>query len=439
MLFKDISIIDENYEVREHMYVGTEGAFIKYVGDKMPTDEFGEVYEGKNRLLLPAFYNLHSHLPMALMRGYGENLPLMTWLQGKIFPFESHLTEDDMYWGCLMGIAESLRYGIGSCSDMYLNENASGRAFVEGGMKANFSNSVVWMDEADYFDLPYYENTLKAIQKYDGYDDGRLHAEFALHAEYTSTERVVRGLAEAVLNNNSSVHVHVAETKSEVDLCRIRHKEKTPVKYLADCGLFDAPTVAAHCVFVNDDDIAILKEHNVTVATCPKSNLKLASGICPATHLINSGLNVAISTDSVASNNNLNMIEEMRFFNLLQKGSTLDPTVITPQQTLYAATRAGAIGQQRMDCGLIKEGFRADITVMNTDTISTLPVHNMLNNLVYSASGNDVVLTMVDGKVLYNNGEFTTLDIEKIEYECEKSRQRILGSIEKTKIQGNEA
>ena len=434
MLFKDISIIDDTFEVREHMYVGVDGAFIKYVGDKMPSEDYGDVYEGKGKLLLPAFYNLHSHIPMSLMRGYGENLPLMTWLQGKIFPFEAHLTEDDMYWGALMGVAESLRYGIGSTSDMYLNENASARAFIEGGMKANLSNSVTWMDETDYFDLPYYENTLKAIQQYDGYDDGRIHVEFALHAEYTSTERIVRGLAEAAIMNNSSMHVHVAETKSEVDLCRIRHKERTPVKYLADCGLFNVPTVAAHCVHVNEEDIEILKEHNVTVATCPKSNLKLSSGVCPAAHLIDSGLNVAISTDSVASNNNLNMIEEMRFFNLLQKGTTLDPTVITPQQTLYAATRAGAIGQRRMDAGLIKEGYRADITVMDAETISTMPVHNMLNNLVYSASGNDVVLTMVDGKVLYKDGEYTTIDIEKVSYECEKSRKRILGSIEETKV-----
>ena len=434
MLFKDISIVDESFEVKEHMYVGVKDAFIKYIGDKMPTEDYGDVYDGKGKILLPAFYNMHSHIPMALMRGYGENLPLMTWLQGKMFPFEAELTEDDMYWGGLMGIAESLRFGIGCTHEMYLDDQASGRAMVEGGIKGNFSRCVSWMDEADYFDLPFYEKTLQAIKDYDGYDDGRIRAEFSLHAEYTSTEKVVRGLVEAIKKNNSSVHVHVSETKSEVDMCRMRHKERTPVKYLADCGLFDMPTVAAHCVHVNDEDIAILKEHNVTVATCPKSNLKLASGICPVTHLIESGINVAIGTDSVASNNNLNMIEEMRFFNLLQKGTTLDPTVITPKETLYAATRAGALGQHREDCGLIKEGFRADITVMNIDTVSSKPVHSILNNLIYSASGNDVVLTMVDGKVLYNNGEYTTLDIEKISYECEKIRKRVLGAIEETKI-----
>lgn len=430
MLFKDISIIDEFFEVKEHMYVGVDGAYIKYVGDTMPTDDYGEVYEGKNRILIPAFYNMHSHIPMALMRGYGENLPLMTWLQGKIFPFEAHLTEDDMYWGALMGVAESLRYGIASCTDMYLNENATGRALAESGFKSNFSSCVFCWDDSSYFDLPYYKSALKAIKNYDGYDDGRLHAEFSLHAEYTSTEKAVKGLAEAIKKHNSSVHVHVAETASEVKECRERHEGRSPVRYLADCGLFDVPAVAAHCVYVDDDDIAILKEHNVTVATCPKSNLKLSSGVCPATAMIDSGVNLAIATDSVASNNNLNMIEEMRFFNLLQKGTTLDPTVITPQQTLYAATRAGAIGQGRNNCGLIKEGFRADITVMDTDTISNKPVHNMLNNLIYSASGDDVVLTMVDGKVLYNNGIYPTLDIEKISYECEQSRKRILGSVE---------
>ena len=429
MLFKDIAIIDESFEVREHMYVGVQGAFIKYIGDKMPAEDYGEVYDGRGKLLMPSFYNMHSHLPMALMRGYGENLPLMTWLQGKIFPFEAHLTEDDMYWGALLCCAESFRYGIGCSSDMYLNENATGRALAESGMKANLSSCVFCWDDSSYFDLPYYESTLRAIKNYDGYDDGRLHAEFSLHAEYTSTEKAVQGLAEAVRKHNSSVHVHVAETASEVEECRARHEGRSPVRYLADCGLFDVPAVAAHCVHVNDEDIAILKEYNVTVATCPKSNLKLGSGICPTAHLIDAGVNVAIGTDSVASNNNLNMIEEMRFFNLLQKGTTTDPTLITPQQTLYAATRAGALGQRREDCGLIKEGYRADITVMNIDTISNKPVHSILNNLVYSSSGDDVVMTMVDGKVLYKDGEYTTLDIEKINYECEKARKRILESV----------
>lgn len=434
MLFKDITIIDENFQVKEHRYVGVKGDRIACISDALPVEDYGEVYDGRNKLLIPAFYNMHSHLPMFLMRGYGENLPLMTWLQGRIFPFEAQLTQDDMYWGGLMGVAEMLRYGIGATEEMYLNHEAEARALIEGGVKARYSVCVSWMDNTSYYDLPVYKETLESIRKYNGYDNGRIRTAFSLHAEYTSTEKIAKAVAEAAAENHSTMHVHVAETQGEVDICRKRHQRRSPVRYLSDCGIFEVPTVAAHCNHLDDEDITILKEHNVTVATCPKSNAKLASGVCPVTALLDAGVNVAIGTDSVASNNNLNMIEEMRFFNLLQKGVTYNPTVITPEQTLYAATRAGALAQQREDCGFVKEGFKADLTVLDIDNVYMKPVYNLLNNLVYAASGNDVVLTMVDGKVLYRDGSYPTLDIERISYECEKSRQRILGALAETKI-----
>ena len=431
MLFKDITIIDENFQVKEHRYVGVKGDRIACISDTLPAEDYGEVYDGKNKLLIPAFYNMHSHLSMFLMRGYGENLPLMTWLQGRIFPFEAQLTSDDMYWGSLMGVAEMLRYGIGATEDMYLHYDAQARALIDGGVKANYAACVLWTGEEPYRDIPVYRDVLESIRKYNGYDNGRIRTTFSLHAEYTSTEKIARAVAEAAAENHSTMHVHVAETAGEVEACRQNRGGRSPVRYLADCGIFDTPTVAAHCVHIVDEDIAILREHNVTVATCPKSNAKLASGICPVTALLDAGVNVAIGTDSVASNNNLNMIEEMRFFNLLQKATTCDPTVITPEQTLYAATRAGALAQQREDCGFVKEGFKADLTVLDIDNVYMKPVYNLLNNLVYAASGNDVVLTMVDGKVLYRDGSYPTLDIERINYECEKSRQRILSALAK--------
>ena len=429
MLFRNITTVDENFELKEHMYIGIKGDRIDYVSDSAPAEDYGEVYAGENKLLIPAFYNTHTHLPMFLLRGYAENLPLMTWLQDRIFPFEDQLTQEDCYYGCLMGIAEMLRFGIIGATDMYLGYDSVGRAFAESGVKANFARGCTCWDVVSYFDLPIYKEALAAIEKYQGYDNGRLHVDFSLHAEYTTNEAIVKTIAQAAAEHNVAMHVHVSETSGEVEACRERHGNRSPVRYLSDCGLFDVPTVAAHCVHIDDDDIAILKEHNVTVATCPKSNAKLSSGICPVSSLLKAGVNVSIGTDSVASNNNLNMIEEMRFFNLLQKATTGDPTVITPAQTLYAATRAGALAQQRQDCGCIKEGFKADITVLDTDTVYMKPAHNMLNNLIYSASGNDVVLTMADGRILYKDGVYTTIDIEKINFECEKSLKRIVSEL----------
>ncbi len=428
MLFKNITIVDENFEIKENRFVGVKGDRISYIGEKEPEEDFGEVYDGKNKLMIPALCNLHSHLPMVLMRGYGEGLPLMDWLTTRIFPFEAGLNDNDMYYGCLMGIAEMLRFGIGITSEMYLSQNPLCRALLESGAKANVSRCVSCFDpEMSYYDMPQYNEVLEAIREFDGADNGRIHAEFSLHSEYTTTEKTVRELAEAAKKHGSSIHIHVSESAGEVEECKARHGGRSPIKYLSDCGVFDVPTVAAHCVHIDDEDIEILKEKNVSVAANPKSNLKLASGVSSVAKMIKAGVNVGIGTDSVASNNNLNMLEEMRFFNLMQKGINYNSVLISPAETLYAATRAGALAQGRSDCGLIKEGFKADITVLDTDKIYMKPVHDMLNNLIYSAQGNDVVLTMVDGRVLYDNGEYTTLDIEKIVYECEKSRLRILG------------
>lgn len=429
MLFKDITLVDDKWDVKKHMYVGVKGDTIAYISDKAPTEDFGEVYDGNDRLLLPAFYNAHSHLPMMLMRGYSENLSLMDWLTGRIFPFEAKLTSDDIYYGCLAGIAEMLRYGIAATSEMYINMEPECRAFAESGAKVNLSLACTHMGPESYDELSVCRDTLDAIRDYEGYDNGRMHIEFCLHAEYTNTEKIARTLAEKAAEYGSSMHVHVAETKGEVEACRERHGGKSPVRFLADCGIFDVPTVAAHCVHIDEEDIAILKEHKVTVATCPKSNAKLASGVCSESSLLKAGVNIVLGTDSVASNNNLNMIEEMRFMNLFQKATDFDPTFITPTESLYIATRAGAHAQRRSDCGLIRVGCKADLTVLDIDKVYWKPCYNVLNNLIFSADGSDVVLTMADGRVLYRDGDYPTLDMERINYECERSRLRIFNEL----------
>lgn len=429
LLFSNISIVNENFDIMENMFVGVSEGKIIYVGNTEPDGDYAEKYDGNGKLLIPAFCNTHSHLPMSLLRGYGENLPLMEWLQGKIFPFEARLTSDDIYWGCKLGIAEMLRYGIASSTEMYINEDPECRAFVESEAKSNLSLACMSSEDVDYTDLQVYRDAIEAQEKYNGAGDGKLLTEFCLHAEYTSNERIARGIAGIARENNSSMHIHVSETAGEVEQCRERHQGRSPVQYLHDCGIFDVRTTAAHCVHIDEDDIELLKADGVSVASCPKSNLKLASGICPVYNLLESGVNVCIGTDSVASNNNLNMIEEMRFFSLLQKGSSGNPTAVSTKQALYCATRAGYLSQGREDCGLIKEGFKADLAVIDVNKVNMKPCHNLLNNLIYSASGNDVVLTMVDGKVLYRDGEYSTLDIEHIVYECQKAADRIAGEL----------
>jgi 5-methylthioadenosine/S-adenosylhomocysteine deaminase len=191
-------------------------------------------------------------------------------------------------------------------------------------------------------------------------------------------------------------------------------------------GSWDTPSIAAHCIYIEGEDYDILKEKGVTVASNPNSNLKLSSGVCNVPELLRRGIRVAIGTDSVASNNSLNFFEEMKAFALTGKMMFNDPTVVTPKETLYAATRAGALAQGRTDCGLLKEGFKADLIVVDTHKPNMVPVHDMRNNLVYSADGGDILMTMVDGKVIYENGEYRTIDIDKVIFEAQNCTDEIL-------------
>ena len=432
MLFSDSAYIDQDIKIKEHGFVGVKDGRIAYIGAAAPPDaaSFGRNYPGKDRLLTNGFFNVHAHTPMALLRGYAENMALQDWLHKKIFPFEDRLQPEDVYWATMLGCAEMLRYGVVSATDMYMKGKAMGEGFRDGGVKANFSIGASNFTGDAYPDMRQYKETLQMREDFHGLDGGRLLVDWSMHAEYTSHEKMVRTLARtAEQYPDMRMHVHVSETASEVAECKERHGGLSPVEYLGGCGLFQTPTTAAHCVHLSDNDIAILAEKGVTVATCPKSNLKLASGVAPLARLKKAGVNVALGTDSVSSNNNLNMVEEMRVFALIHKGVSGDPTLVSPAEALAAATVNGAVSQGRADCGLIKEGNRADLVVFDLDKPHMKPVHDLLNNLVYAADGADVVLTMVDGQVRYENGDWPHLDIEKIYAEVESSRRRILAEL----------
>jgi 5-methylthioadenosine/S-adenosylhomocysteine deaminase len=221
------------------------------------------------------------------------------------------------------------------------------------------------------------------------------------------------------------MQVHISETRSEHEGCKERHEGRTPVAYFNDLGLFESPTTAAHCVWVDEIDRAILREKGVTVASCPVSNLKLASGVANTPAFMEAGVAVAIGTDSVASNNSLNFIEEMKFFALVNKERRGDPTLVTPRETVRAATLVGALSQGRDDCGLIDVGFRADLAVMDLSPPGMHPVFDLCNNIVYSASGGEIALTVVDGEVVYDDGEYPTIDVERAVQETEKACRAI--------------
>lgn len=426
MLFKNIAIVDEHFEIREEMYVGIEGHTITYISNEAPREIAGRVYDGKGKLLMSGFYNTHAHSPMALLRGYGENLALQDWLEKRIFPFEDRLDGNAVYWGTMLAMAESIRFGIVSTTDMYYFPDEMAAAILESGMKNNMSRSITNFSDRDLWSLDSAKEMKHTYETYHNQGEGRLKIDMSLHAEYTSNPKTVQQLAEYTKQIGANMHVHVSETQKEHEECKMRHGGQTPVEYFNRLGLFDTPTTAAHCVWLEGDDFAVLREKGVTAASNPVSNAKLSSGVCNVPRLLQEGINVSLGTDSVASNNSLNFIEEIKAFAVASKVKFQDPRAVTPKDAIRAATWAGAKSQGRDDCGKLKVGNRADLIVLDISGPHMYPVHNLLNNLVYSASGSDVVFTMVDGKILYENGKYYTIDLEKTIYEVNRAVNKIL-------------
>jgi 5-methylthioadenosine/S-adenosylhomocysteine deaminase len=258
--------------------------------------------------------------------------------------------------------------------------------------------------------------------------NGKIKIDMSLHAEYTNSEQTARELAEITQQTGTGMHVHVSETKKEVMECRKRHG-KTPVRFLADLGLFDTRTIAAHCVWLDDEDYEILKEKGVFGAVNPVSNLKLASGVANVPEMQKRGIDICIGTDSVTSNNSLDFLEEMKIFAIASKMYYCDPSVINADDVLRAATLSGAECQGRTDTGRLKAGLKADLVVLDISGPNMHPLHSLKNNILYSAGSGDVLMTMVDGKVLYENGEYTNIDIEKVIYETERLNAKILSEL----------
>lgn len=428
MLFKNIGILDENFEYIKNCHVGIDGEKIEYIGKELPDKNYGRTYNGTGKLLMPGLVNAHSHVPMTLLRGYAENMKLQDWLVKRIFPFEAKMTAKDIYNGSMLGFAEMIRFGIVSTTDMYFMDEYIAKAATDANIKCNLSIGTTSSDDKGYYDLPVYEENNNLIKNYHNKENGRIKIDLSLHAEYTSNEKTVRQLAEFANEKNLRMHIHLSETKQEHEQCKQRHN-MTPAKYFYTNGIFNAPTTAAHCIWLEDEDYDILEENNVTAACCPVSNLKLASGFCNAPKLYEKGINVALGTDGTASNNNLNIFEDLKIFALIYKASFNDPTVITPKQAIVSATKNGAFSQGRYDCGVLKVGGIADLIILDIDKPWMTPSHNVLNNIVYSAQGSDVALTMVDGKVLYEDGEYYSVDIEKAIYNANMSAKSILSRL----------
>jgi len=365
--------------------------------------------DGNGALAIPGFINMHTHTPMTLMRNIGSDLRLKEWLHQEIFPLEAHLTNEAVRVGTHLGILEMLRFGTTSFCDMYMHMDAVAEGVRDSGMRALLGHCIVDLD-ASCIDL---EPGILLAEKWHHAEGDRIRVSLSPHSEGATTPQLLTKVAYYASKLNLPIHIHVSETKYDFDGCMQRH-HLTPPQYLESLGLLQYPIIAAHCVWFTKEDIELFAKRGCTVVHNPVSNLKLASGIAPIHSMLSQGCKVAIGTDGVASNNNLNLWEELKLMPLLQKGNSLDPTMVSPAQCLAAATTAGAQAMGYDDLGLLKEGFLADLILLGVNHPNMVPVNDFESNLIFAAQGGDVTLTMVDGKVLYQNGQYTTLDERSI-------------------------
>jgi 5-methylthioadenosine/S-adenosylhomocysteine deaminase len=402
-----------------------DGDRIDYVGGTRPAAQYAGEKDLAGNLLMTGLYNLHTHTPMTLLRGLGSNLPLDRWLHEAMFPVEARLTPADVSVGTRLAMMEMLASGVVSFSDMYDRTQVTADEVIKAGMKANLNRPILGFDPAETYEAnTRAQESLVFHDAYNGAGEGRILADFSIHAEYTSFEQLVRPYAADCLKRGARMHLHLSETVKEHEACKARYG-KTPARWFLDLGVLDSPVIAAHCVAVEPADIEILARQGVSCVHNPSSNMKLGSGFMPLQTMLERGINVAIGTDGAASNNNLNLFEEIHLASLIHKGHSGDPTSITPEDLLLMATRNGARAQGRTDCGELAVGKKADLIAIDMQKPHLMPMHDVTALLVYSAQASDVAMTMVDGAILYEHGTYMNIDPDSVLHDLDESVARL--------------
>lgn len=406
-------------------YLGIEKDKIIYVSEKAPEEPYDVIRDMQGKVMMPGIYNCHTHAPMVLLRGVGSDLALQDWLFGSVVPVEDKLGEAEIEAGSYLALMEMIAGGTVSFSDMYFQPHKTVEAVSKAGVRANINRPVQAFDPNERpEDNIRIKDALRLYDTYNGYADGRVLIDFSIHAEYTCNEKVTRYFSDLCKERNGNMHVHLSETVKEHKECKEKYG-KTPARWFYDLGAFDSKAFAAHCVTLEEEDISLLKEKNVSIVHNPTSNMKLGSGFAPVQKFLDRGLNVALGTDGAASNNNLNMFEEMHLAGIIHNGFCQDATIMKADTVINMATLNGARLQGRENCGEIKVGYKADFIAIDIDKPHLTPCLDIPALIVYSAQASDVCLTVCDGNILYENGEFKTIDAEKVYFEVKKTIEKL--------------
>ncbi len=411
-----------NGPVIERGSIRIEGQKIVAVGDVKP-EPGDEILSGRDRLAMPGLVNSHNHAAMVLLRGYADDLPLMQWLNEKIFPAEERLTGEDIYWGTLLAHLEMIKGGTTSYADMYFFLEESIWAMEESGIRASLALGATDGDGRGEEKLA---NTLRIHKEFNHHLDGRLKIMLGPHSPYTCSEEYLRRNAEVSRENGIPIHIHIAETLNEMEIIE-KNKGMRVVPYLNKIGLFDAKVLAAHMVHVSEEEMDILKEKNVGLSISTQSEMKLASGIAPVAAYLKKGLTVGLATDGASSNNDLDMWEEMRTTSFLQKVTEMDSTVLSPYETLTMGTIGSAKAMDIGDeVGALEPGKKADIILLDLKAPHFHPRNDLLSHLLHCGKAADVDTVIIDGKILMEKREMRTIDEEKIVFEAEKRAGKLL-------------
>lgn len=421
ILIKNVNLVpmDGKNKVIENTNIYIENDNITYIGELKNDIKVDRTIDGRGKVAMPGLINSHTHIGMSLLRNYADDLPLHEWLTEKIWPIESNLKSEDIYWASLLSMVEMIQSGTTTFCDMYFFMDQVGLGLEKSGMRGILTRGLIEEQEEEK-SKEKIEDTRKLYNNWNGRADGRIKVMVAPHAPYTCSPDYLKQIIDLAKELDTGIHIHLSESEKEIE-DSIREYGKSPIEHVRDLGLFELPTIAAHCVHVDDNDIRILKENRVSPVNNPSSNLKLASGFAPVDKMLKKGLNVALGTDGSSSNNNLNMFEEIHLAALVNKAVNMDAISVPALSALEMATINGAKALSwEKDIGSIEEGKKADMILIDMGKPHLYPIHNIISALAYSVQGSDVDTVIIDGKIIMENREMKTLDVEKIMFNVDK-------------------
>ncbi len=426
ILIKDVDVLtlNENGDVLRRTDIVIAEGRIQAIGTVPPDLDADETIEASDHVVMPGFFNAHTHAAMTFERGWADDLPFDRWLNERIWVAESALTSEDVRWGAYLAAAEMIRSGTVGFADHYFYMDEVAQVVEEAGLRATLAWCVFGMGAETEIGRGL-EESLEFVQRWQGAANGRIRTVLGPHSPYACPPEFLSTVAEQAAELDVGIHIHVSEFRDQLEGSLAKYGV-TPVKFLEQRGILDHPTIAAHCIYITPEDMEILQAKEVNVVQCPNTHMKLGMGVTPVPELLARGVNVALGTDGPASNNDLDMLEEARLATLMQKNYHLDPVILPAELTLRLATQNGARAIGFPESGVIAPGRPADLIIFDFRRPHLRPRHSLLSNIMYAAKSPDISHVIVAGQVLMRQGKLTTLDEERIMYEAERRAWRMV-------------